>query len=151
MLFGMPELTGDVHIEARREAVFAFVDDWHQTTRYLRGLVRWEPADPDHVQGLGTRFAAAIKAGPVTLEGKMEVTEHVPPERIAFTSIEGPRLDGLWVFDEEDGGTRVTLTNDFELPGGMAGRVVGKLASTQGKKDLDASLAELKRLVEREG
>lgn len=151
MLFGMPELTGHVHVDAPRETVFAFVDDWHQTTRYLRGLVRWEPMDPDHVQGLGTRFAAAIKAGPVTLDGKMEVTEHEPPDRIAFTSIEGPRLDGLWVFDDEDGGTRVTLTNDFELPGGTAGRVVGKFASSRGQKDLDASLAELKRLIETEG
>lgn len=151
MLVGMPELTGEVHIEAPREAVFAVVDDWRQTTRYLRGLVRWEPVDPGHVRGPGTRFAAAIKAGPVTLEGKMEVTEHEPPERIAFTSIEGPKLHGLWVFAEEDGGTRVTLTNDFELPGGVAGRVVGRLASTRGQRDLDASLAELKRLVESEG
>lgn len=144
----MPELTGDVHVDASPEEVFDVVDDWQNTTKYLRGLVRWEPEDPEKVQGLGARFAAAIKAGPITLDGKMEVTEHVRPERIAFTSIEGPKLDGLWLFEPAGGGTRVTLTNTFELPGGMAGRVVGKLASSQGQRDLDASLRDLKRLVE---
>lgn len=111
----MPELTGHAHVDAPPERVFDVVDDWHNTTRYLRGLVRWEPVDPEKVQGLGTRFAAAIKGGPMTLDGVMEVTEHVRPERIAFRSIEGPKLNGLWAFESEDGGTRVTLTNTFEL------------------------------------
>jgi uncharacterized membrane protein len=137
-----------VRIDAPLEVVFAFVDDHRNTTRFLKGLDRWDPLDPEKVQGLGIRFRGEIKVGPVHLGGVLEVIEHVPLERVAYRSIEGPRLDGVWSFRRDRDRTVVELRNSFDLPGGIAGRMVGKVIAAQGQKDLQGSLETLKRLVE---
>lgn len=144
----MPSLDGRIRIDAPVEKVFDFVDDWRNTTRFIHGLVRWKPLDPGNVQGEGARFRAAMKVGPSVLEGEMEVVEHVPNERVVFVSTRGPQVRGEWTFHAEGDGTLVDLRNTFTLPGGVVGRVVGKVISGQGRKALDDSLADLKRLVE---
>lgn len=147
-MLGPVDLNGSIRIDAPVERVFAFVDDWTNTTRFLRNLVRWEPLDSAVVRGVGARFRAALKAGPITLDGEMEITEHVPNERVQFRSTKGPRLSGTWTFRPDGDGTIVDLRNTFELPGGIAGRVVGQVARSQGQKDLNGSLVDLKKLVE---
>jgi uncharacterized membrane protein len=145
----MHKLTSTVRIEAPVEVVFAFVDDWRNTTRYLRGLDRFEPKHPDRTQGLGAHFAAVVKLGPVKVDGEMEVVEHVPNERVVFVTIKGPKVRGEWVFRPDGDATIVELTNTFlDIPGGVAGRVVGKVLDTQAGKDLDGSLTDLKRIIE---
>ncbi len=147
----MGQMQASIRIEAPPEAVFDYVNDWRTATKYLRRLVRWEPADPSAETGVGTVFRVGIQAGPTRLDGKLEVTEYVRPERITIRSIDGPRVDGGWRFAAADGGTNVTLDALFDLPGGIAGRLVGSFVGRNGQKDLDASLRDLKRLVESGG
>jgi uncharacterized membrane protein len=144
----VPELNASIYIEASVEEVFAFVDDWRNTTRFVRGLLRWDPVDPTVTRGVGLRTHAVLQVGPTRLEGEMEVVEHVPNERVAYRSVRGPRIEGQWTFHPRGQGTVVDLRNTFELPGGIAGRVVAPIVNSQGRRDLEASLAELKRLVE---
>lgn len=145
----MRKLHGSVRIGKPLEDVFAYVDDWRNTTKYLRGLQSFEPVDPQHVQGLHARFAAKVKAGPVTVDGEMVVTEHEPNRRVVFETVKGPKVRGEWTFRAEGDHTLVELTNTFlELPGGITGRIVGKILDTQAGKDLQGSLNDLKRLLE---
>lgn len=147
----MPELNASVRIDRPLEVVFAFVDDYRNVTRYLRHLQRWDPIDPSRVQGLGIRFRGTVRAGPITMGGVLEVIEHVPGERVRYRSIEGPRLTGEWTFHADgDDATVVRLRNTYDLPGGPLGRVAGRIVSTQGARELEGSLRELKRLVEAE-
>jgi carbon monoxide dehydrogenase subunit G len=48
-----------------------------------------------------------------------------------------------------NGGTRFHYTNEYDLPGGPLGRVVGRALSNTSGKEADATLARLKKLVER--
>ena len=144
----MGKMQASIRIDAPPEAVFDYVDDWRTATRYLRRLVQWQPVDRDAEMGVGTVFRVGIQAGPTRLDGRLEVTEYVRPERITIRSIDGPRVDGGWRFAPDNGGTRVVLDALFELPGGIAGRLVGSFIGRNGQKDLDASLRDLKRLVE---
>lgn len=144
----MPDLDASIVVDAPVETVFDFVDDWRNTTRYLRNLKRWEPVDPAKARGAGARFAVAFAAGPITIDGTMEVTEHERPGHVAFVSIDGPKASGRWTFTAEGTSTRVDLRNTFELPGGIAGRVVRRFVEAQGRRDLQASLETLKELVE---
>jgi len=89
-----------------------------------------------------------IQAGPTRLDGKLEVTDYVRPEKISIRSVDGPRVVGGWTFAPDGDGTRVQLRASFDLPGGIAGRLVGSFIGRNGQKDLDASVRDLKRLIE---
>lgn len=141
-------MRSSVRIDAPPERVFAFVDDWRNAMRYLRRLVRWEPVDPDHASEVGAVYRVGLQAGPTRLDGKLEVTDYVRPRSIRIRSLDGPRVAGGWTFEPEGDGTRVLLEASYDLPGGIAGRLVGSFVSRHGQRDLDASLAELKRLLE---
>jgi uncharacterized membrane protein len=136
-----------IRVDAPAEVVFDFVDDWRNATRYLHRLVRWEPTD-DSPMGIGTVFRVGIQAGPTRLDGKLEVTEYVRPDKISIRSLEGPGVTGGWTFVADGDATRVHLRARYDLPGGIAGRLVGSFIGRNGQKDLDASLRDLKRLVE---
>ncbi len=145
----MLRFTAQVRIEVPVGVVFDYVSDWRNPPRFLKALLRFEPVNPDNAYGLGSRFAATVAVGPVKVDGIMEVIEFDPLKRVVFHTTEGPRMTGLWDFRAEDGATIVDLTNDFEsLPGGLIGRVVRTFVDTQAQKELDDSLAELKRQLE---
>jgi uncharacterized membrane protein len=143
------EMLSSIRVDAPPEMVFDFVDDWRNATRYLRRLVRWDPVDRDAPMGVGFVFRVGIEAGPTKLDGKLEVTEYVRPEKISIRSIDGPRVIGGWTFTPAgENATQVSLRASFDLPGGFAGRLVGSFVGRNGQKDLDLSLRDLKRLVE---
>lgn len=129
------------------ETVFDFIDHWPNAMRYLKRMVRWEPVDPSNT-GVGGVFHVAVQAGPTRLNGRLEVTEHDRPNRIAFRSLDGPRVDGSWTLTPADGGTRVVLESYYEPPGGLVGRLVASFIRQNAQNDLNGSLRELKRLIE---
>jgi uncharacterized membrane protein len=142
-------MRSSIRIDAPPETVFDFVDDWRNATKYLRRLVRWDPVDPNAPMGVGFVFRVGIEAGPTRLDGKLEVTDYERPARIAIRSTDGPRVVGGWNFAPAgEGATQVSLRASFDLPGGFAGRLVGSFVGRNGQKDLDASLRDLKRLIE---
>jgi carbon monoxide dehydrogenase subunit G len=49
-----------------------------------------------------------------------------------------------------NGGTRFHYTNEYDLPGGPVGRVVGRALSNTSGKEADATLARLKKLIEKD-
>ena len=142
------EIISRVRISAAPEAVFDFIDHWPNAMRYLRRVDRWVLVDKDGGTGVGAEFDIGVQAGPTHLEGRLRVIEHDRPRRIAFRSLDGPRVEGSWTFSSEGTDTHVVLHASYDLPGGLVGRVVGAFVSRHAQGDLDASLRELKRLVE---
>jgi carbon monoxide dehydrogenase subunit G len=51
---------------------------------------------------------------------------------------------------ENDGGTRFTYTNEYDLPGGPVGRLAGKAVVGASGAEADRTLARLKRLIEKQ-
>lgn len=144
----MSEITSRVHVSAPAEAVFDFIDHWPNAMRYLRRVDRWVLVDPEGGTGVGAMFSIGVQAGPTHLDGRLRVTEHDRPRKIAFRSMDGPRVEGSWTLTPESDGTNVVLHASYELPGGIVGRLVGAFVSRNAQSDLDASLRELKSLVE---
>lgn len=146
----MPEIRAQTHIDATPEQVFDFIDEWRNAMRYMKRMTRWELADPDGGTGVGAIFNVDVQAGPTKLGGRFQVTGHDRPHRIAFRSMEDVRVEGHWDIRPEGDGTRLALNASYDLPGGIAGRLVGSFLKGNAQKDLDASVRELKRLVEAE-
>jgi uncharacterized membrane protein len=120
----------DIHHEgscaAPLDVAFAYVDDYHNATDWMFGLARFEPVG-DKAQGLGAVFDGTFRVKPVKLSSTIEVTEWDRERVIAFESVKGFKNSSTWRF-AADGPTRTTITVTFryELPGGVAGKVMGK-------------------------
>ena len=147
----MATIRSTTRIDAPPEAVFDFIDHWQNAMRYMRRMVRYDLVDPHGGTGVGAEFKIAIEAAGQKLTGHIRVTEHERPSKIAFKTIEGTRVEGSWSITPEGDGSRVVLDSLYEPPGGIIGRVVASFIKANAQSDLDASLRELKRLVETEG
>lgn len=146
----MAEIRSQAQINVPPEAVFDFIDHYPNAMRYMKRMVRYDIVDPNGGTGVGAEFLIAVQAGPTRLDGHIRVTEYERPRRIAFKTVEGTRVEGAWTITPSDGGSRLVLDSYYEPPGGLIGRVVASFIRANAQHDLDASLRELKRLVEAE-
>lgn len=108
------------------DVAFAYLDDYRNATEWMFGLAKFEPVgELDH--GLGAVFDGTFQVKPVKLRSTIKVTEWEPEKLIAFESIKGFRNWSTWRF-VADGPEQTTIKVKFsyELPGGLAGRALGK-------------------------
>lgn len=120
----------DIHHTGRcnapLEVAFAYVDDYRTATDWMFGLAKFAPAgEKDH--GLGAVFDGTFSVKPVKLSSTIEVTEWEQDKVIAFKSIKGFPNQSRWEFSA-DGPERskVVVVFSYQLPGGLAGRALGK-------------------------
>jgi uncharacterized membrane protein len=144
----MGRITFTETIDAPVEEVFAYVDDHRNTTRYMKDLTRWAPAG-SKTHGKGAQFEVAMKAGPMTLSSVVDITAWTENRVIAWTSREGFKQTGRWSFKSSAAGTEATFDMDYELPGGIAGRMLSRAADPVVRGNIQQSVKALKQQVER--
>ena len=121
----------DIHHEgscdAPVEVAFAYLDDYRTATDWMFGLAKFQPAPGAKDQGLGAVFDGTFAVKPVKLSSTIEITEWEKDTVIAFKSIKGFKNWSTWRF-MADGptSTKIVVTFSYELPGGLAGRALGK-------------------------
>lgn len=121
----------DIHHEgvaaAPRQVAFAYIDDYRTTTDWMFGLSSFRPAPGEPEHGLGAVFDAVFSVKPVKLKSTIRVTEWEQDSLLAFESTDGFRNWSTWRFVEEDAThTRVIVDFSYELPGGLAGKALGR-------------------------
>jgi uncharacterized membrane protein len=120
----------DIYHEGRCEApidvAFAYLDDYRNATEWMFGLAKFDPVgDKDH--GLGAQFEGLFHVTPVKLHSTIEVTEWEQDSVIAFESIKGFRNWSTWRFIAAGPtSTTVQVQFSYEMPGGLAGRAMGR-------------------------
>jgi uncharacterized membrane protein len=120
----------DIHHEgscaAPVDVAFGYLDDYRNATTWMFGLHDFEPVGGQD-QGLGAVFAGTFQVTPVKLRSTIKVTQWEQNKLIAFESIKGFRNWSVWEF-HADAPDRTTIRVKFsyELPGGLAGRAMGK-------------------------
>jgi uncharacterized membrane protein len=142
----------DIHHEGSCDApldvAFAYLDDYRTATDWMFGLARFDPVGAlDH--GLGATFYGTFQVKPVKLSSTIKVTEWAQDEVIGFESIKGFRNWSTWAF-EAAGPTRtkIHVTFSYELPGGLAGRALGKALEPIVAVSVRHSDAALRREIE---
>ena len=114
---------GDVPVEA----AFRYVDDYRNVPSWMYGISKFEPSG-SQITGVGAVFEATIKLGPATLNTTVECTRWEENRLIALTSIKGFKNTSTWEFAAHgDDQVELTAVVDYELPGGLAGRALGKM------------------------
>jgi hypothetical protein len=120
----------DIHHEgfcaAPLPVAFAYLDNYRTATDWMFGLVKFEPVgEKDH--GRGAVYDGTFQVRPVKLSSTIEVTEWEQDTLIAFKSIKGFKNWSTWRFTADgDTRTRINVVFSYELPGGLAGRAMGK-------------------------
>jgi uncharacterized membrane protein len=120
----------DIHhvgtCEAPLDVAFAYIDDYRTTTEWMFGLAKFAPVG-DKVQGLGAVFDGTFQVKPVKLSSTVKVTRWEQDKVIAFESVKGFKNWSTWEFSAASPTTTtITVTFSYELPGGLAGRAMGK-------------------------
>lgn len=144
----MGHITISEEIAAPVQAVFDYVDEHSNTTRYMKDLTKWAPVGPIS-HGKGAKFAVAMKAGPMTLSSVVDITTWTENSAIGWTSIEGFKQTGKWTFKAHGDGTRATFDMEYELPGGFAGRMISRAAEPIVRGNIEQSVRNLRSQVER--
>jgi uncharacterized membrane protein len=146
----MGHITISEEIAAPVTTVFDYVDEHSNTTKYMKDLTKWAPVGPKS-HGKGAKFAVAMKAGPMTLSSVVDITTWTENSAIGWTSIEGFKQTGKWTFKRQGDGTQATFDMDYELPGGIAGRMLSRAAEPIVRGNIEQSVRNLRSQVEKAG
>jgi uncharacterized membrane protein len=144
----MGSITVSETIDAPVSQVFAYVDDYRNTTKYMKDMTKWEPAG-EQTHGKGSRFVISMKVGPLNIDGEVEVDAWEENRAIGWKTLKGFRQDGSWSFREKGAGTEAALTVEFDLPGGVAGKMMAKTIEPLLKGTLQGSVRQLKAQTEK--
>lgn len=144
----MGQITIRETIDAPVDAVFGYVDDYRNTTKYMKDLVKWKPTT-DVTHGKGSKFAVGMKAGPTTLNSVVDINTWTENRAIGWKSLEGFKQAGKWSFKSKGEQTEVTFEMDYEFGGGIAGRMLSRAAEPFVRSNLEASVRNLKTQTEK--
>ncbi len=121
----------DIHhastAKAPVDVVFAYMDDHRNVPEWMFGVSKFEPIG-EKDSGVGAVFDGSIKLGPKTLHSTVECTEWEQDRVIGMKSIKGFVNWSTWRFNRiDDVTTELAVDFTYVLPGGMAGRALGKI------------------------
>ncbi|WP_280249696.1 SRPBCC family protein [Nocardia abscessus] len=111
---------------ASAESAFAFVNDYQNLPRFLHGVESFTPVG-EQTEGVGATFDGKMKLGPASLKSRIEVVRWEENYAIGVKSIKGFEIESTFLFhDKGDRLCTVDAIVDFRVPGGLAGRALGK-------------------------
>jgi uncharacterized membrane protein len=146
----MGRITIDMTINAPVATVFAYVDDYRNTTKYMKDLVKWQPTGKV-THGKGARFDVGMKAGPTTLTSVVDITTWTENTAIGWHSNQGFKQVGIWAFKPRGDKTQVTFDMEYEFGGGIAGKLLGRAAEPIVRGNLQRSVETLRQHTEKLG
>lgn len=98
----------------------------------------------------GSKLTQCLKLAGRRFKVRWTIVENDPCRRVVWEG-RGPvgsHARVVYGFDENGQETRFSYMNQYDLPGGVVGRVAGRAVARVTEKELDGSLRRLKSLVE---
>jgi carbon monoxide dehydrogenase subunit G len=143
----VPTITAATTIDATPAEVFAYAADYRHAAEIVPGLSKFEPVG-EETGGLGATYSAVIELGPKRYDATLAVTTYEPDRSIGWRTTTTPAQSMLWTFDGSGAGTSVSFELSVELPGGIAGTLLGVTLDPVLKGRARDAAANLKRGVE---
>lgn len=135
-----------VRVDAPVEEVFAYVDEPENHVGLTPSITDVSEVEPLDNGGKRLRYTYELVGVPLT--GTMRTPEYVRNERIVFEMAGDLSGTLTWAFEPDDGGTRVTYSGEYELPGGVLARVAEPFAVRYNERQLRTTLENLRERVE---
>ena len=138
----------NVQIKASPHETMALLSDASRWPDWYPGMTEIDVAAPFPAQG--SKVAFKVKSAGLSMPIRETVLEYQPGKLQVF------QMDGMlsgrarWELTPEGDGTRLTTTFDYELPGGVFGKIADALiVKRMNRKSLGEGLNNFKALVER--
>lgn len=140
------DVTTEIRIDRPRAEVARFAADPSNAPDWYENIESIEWVGPPRVE-VGARAAFVARFLGKRLAYTYEITELVPDERLVMRTAEGPfPMETTYTWRDEDGGTRMTLSNRGE-PTGFS-RLVAPVMAAAMRRATQKDLARLKALLE---
>lgn len=111
---------------ASAESAFAYVNDYRNLSRFLHGIQSFTPVG-EQTEGVGATFDGHMKLGPASLKSRIQVIRWEKDFAIGVESIKGFHVESTFLFhDKGESLCTVDAIVDYRVPGGLAGRALGK-------------------------
>lgn len=144
----MARVHAEITIEAPVATVFEYVNDFRNVCKYTADMLRWDPVTKK-TTGLGARFEAEMQMGPTRQGAILEITGWKRNALIKWDPVRGFDSGGEYKFASAGrGATDVSFEVYFNVPGGIAGKALGKVLEPIARLDAQKSVENLKREVE---
>ena len=128
------------------EEVFAFVADNENDPQWCVPVIETTRIVGD-APGANTRYSFTSDGGLLKLRGEFEITEFLPPSRIAWRGYSPfAHYEGYYALEEGEGGTRITTDIDFNNK--ILYRLLEGAMQKNFAKGYDEQFRQLKRLLE---
>lgn len=135
-----------IFINAPLEKVFNFMAEPSNVLEIWPGLLEINNVQP--LPNGGTCYDWAYKMAGVRFTGQTETTEFIKDQRIVTRSEGGIPNTGVWTYQPEDGGTRLTVAVEYTVPSSLLGRLAEPVIHQMNEHEGDVILANLKARME---
>ena len=146
----MSKLEREIHIDAPAEAVYDKLTDPDCLGEWVTVHDEMEEA-PDRNVEPGDTLVQRMKVAGQKFRITWHVDEAERPSRVVWTG-DGPlgsRARATYEIESRNGdGCTFSYTNEYDLPGGPAGKLAGKAIIGASGSEADKSLERLKQLIE---
>jgi uncharacterized membrane protein len=145
----MAEILKTIEIDAPVDVVFDYVANPHNALTYMAQFTKFDPkGEPE--RGLGAKVEASGTFMGVTYKTELEITEYEENARLVSSSTDGVKSCSIWSFKpNEKGGTDVTFSSEYTLPGKKLGLLLDKMIM---RKDIEQNIVQtlvnLKKVIE---
>jgi carbon monoxide dehydrogenase subunit G len=138
----------EIQLDAPPEDVYRLLMDPGRLGDWVTIHEGFEDA-PDELAE-GAEMTQRLKVAGRRFSVRWKVTGDDRPSRVTWEGTGPARTHARVVYDldERDGGTRFSYLNEYELPGGAAGRLAGRAVAGAAGREVERSLERLKRLLE---
>ncbi len=111
---------------ASAETAFAYVNDYRNLPKFITEVHKFTPIT-EQTEGVGATFDGDIKLGPAHLSSRIQVVRWEPGAAIGVKSIKGFEIESTFVFHARgENACTVDAIVDYRVPGGIAGKLLGK-------------------------
>jgi uncharacterized membrane protein len=141
----MEKVTQSIDINAPVEEVFSYVENPDNQMDWMTSLI-----DVRNVSGESQdlRFEWTYKMAGVSLDGETARVQHVASKRLVSKSKGGIESTFDFVFTPSNGGTRVDLTVEYEIPIPVLGKLAEKLVAKRNAREMELNLQNIKESCE---
>ena len=143
---GMISVSEDILLDAPVESVYEYMDDPHNHAEVTPSIT--DVRNVEQLENGGKRLEHTYGMAGIGVDGELEEVEHIEDELMRF-EMRG-ELEGEieLFFEEENGGTRLTYTAEYEIPGKVLERLVEPFVRRYNERELRTTLENVKARLE---
>jgi uncharacterized protein YndB with AHSA1/START domain len=145
----MASVQTSIDIDAPPQRVWDVVTDLERLGEWV-SIHRDFPEDPPAEVNKDTSFHQTLAVAGTPFSVEWTATEVDSPQKLSWkgTGPAGTSARTTYSLAAENGGTRFSYENEFELPGGQVGEAAAGVVAGQAEREANDSLARLKAIAE---